>query len=146
MKVKKDELYYFLSDNIGTSAYVGIHGTANRGDIENEYMNMSKEEKAQNIMKIGLINKRNSTLTLTCIFYGILPMLTDNADKRDLISILNNSSYANGYDDGKHQVMVVIAIPVEFIKSNNTKYFGGWIDIQSSKGSSDREYTWMGYR
>ena len=122
MKLKKDELYYFLSDNIGTSAYVGIHGIANRGDIENEYMNMSKEEKAQNIMKIGLINKRAANLTLTCNFYGILPMLTDNADKRELISILNNSSYKNGYDDGKQcQVMVVIALPVEFIKSNNTK-------------------------
>ena len=146
MKVKKDELYYFLSDNIGTSAYVGIHGTAIRGDIENKYMDMTKEEKAQNIMKIGLINKRASNLTLTCNFFGILPALTENANKRKLIPLLNDSSYINSYDKGEQgQVMVVVAIPVEFIKSDNTKYFCGLIDVQSSNGHYDDPFCLSDY-
>ncbi len=146
MRVKKDELYYFLSDNLGTSSYVGIHGTAIRGDIENEYMDMTKEEKAKNIMKIGLINKRGANLTLTCNFFGILPTLTKSTDKRNLIPLLNNSSYINGYDKGEQgQVMVVVAIPVEFIKSDNTRYFCGWIDAQSSNGGYGKAFCLSDY-
>lgn len=146
MRIKKDELYYFLSDNIGTSSYVGIHGTAIRGDIENEYMDMTKEEKAQNIMKIGLINKRATNLTLTCNFFGILPTLIENEDKRKLIPLLNNSSYINAYDKGEQgQVMVVVAIPVEFIKSDNTRYFCGWIDAQSSNGGYAKPFCLSDY-
>lgn len=146
MRIKKDELYYFLSENLGTSSYVGIHGTAIRGDIENEYMNMSKKEKAQNIMKIGLINKRASNLTLTCNFFGILPTLTESADRRQLIPLLNNSSYINGYDKGEQgQVMVVVAIPIEFIKKDNTRYFCGWIDTQSSNGAYGKAFCLSDY-
>ena len=100
--VNKDELYYFLSGKLGTSAYVGIHGTATRGDIENEYTHLSKEDKAKNIMNIGLINARGKNSTLICKFFGILPLLgrSQNLKDRDQIYRLNTMSYKNGYDRG----------------------------------------------
>lgn len=142
-KIKKDELYYFLNEQLGISAYVGIHGTAKCGDIPNEFDQLPKEEKAKNIMNIGLINARKNNLTLTCKFFGLLPLLSQSEDlrKRMKIDDFNRMYYVNGYDNGENgQVMVVAAIPVIFEKSNGNKYFGGWIDNQSSHGHYERPY------
>ena len=141
--INRDELYYFLSERLGMSSYVGIHGTAIRGDVENEYMNLSKEEKAKNIMQIGLINHRMCNLTLTCDFFGILPLLSQSSElkKRHQIHKLNTKSYINGHDHGENgQVMIVVAIPIEFQKSNGQKYFCGWIGNQSSNGHYSDAY------
>ena len=38
------------------------------------------------------------------------------------------------------QVMIVVAIPIEFEKSNGKKYFGGWIGNQSSNSHYTSSY------
>ena len=72
MRIKKDSLFSYFEDLLGSSFYVGLHGIADDSDLKNEYSNLSKEEKARNIISTGLINSRCMSIKSTCKIFGRL--------------------------------------------------------------------------
>lgn len=123
MRIKKDCLFSYFEDLLGSSFYVGLHGIADDSDLKNEYSNLSKEEKARNIISTGLINSRCMSIKSTCKIFGRLS--ETYKDNKSLI--LNFNKYRAYRTEGK-QFIVVVAVPILFMPSDGRMLFGGWMD------------------
>ena len=123
MRIKKDSLFSYFENLLGSSYYVGLHGIADDSDLKNEYSSMSKEEKAKNIVSLGLINSRCLSIKSTCMIFGRL----SETYKNNKNLILNFNKYKAYRTDGK-QYIVVVAVPIMFMPSDGRMLFGGWMD------------------
>ena len=72
MKIKKSNLFSYFEELLGPSFFVGLHGISDNPDFKNEYSDLSKEEKAKNIVSMGLINSRHKSIKSTCRIFGRL--------------------------------------------------------------------------
>ena len=122
MIIKKEEIFDYLESITGDKCYVGLHGIADRSDIQNEYSNLSKIEKAENMLKIGIINARGSSMQATVQFFGNLSAQNDVA----CVQAINNYSFYSF--QSRKEVVMVVAIPIIFNKTDGHAFFGGWID------------------
>lgn len=124
MKIRKKDLFSFFESWLGNSCYIGLHGIADEPDLKNEFSEMSKVEKAENILKLGLINSRKMSIKSTCTIMGILPETYKK--HKDLLEDFNNYTAYN--TPSKEHIIVIIAVPIVFEDSNNRKIFGGWMN------------------
>jgi len=123
MVIKRDELFKFLEELTGDKCYVGLHYIFDDSDIKNEFSHLSKEEKAINIMKMGLINERRASMKSTCQIFGNLSTTYEN-NKNEIIGT-NRFSFTSL--NGKN-VVVVVAVPIVFEDTKGRKLFGGWMN------------------
>jgi len=123
MVIKRDELFKFLEELTGDKCYVGLHYIFDDSDFKNEFSHLSKEEKAINIMKTGLINERMASMKSTCKIFGNLST-TYESNKNEVIGT-NRFSFTslNG-----ENVVVVVAVPIVFEDTKGRKLFGGWMN------------------
>ena len=127
MILKKQNLYSYIQMQLDDSYFVGLHGIADTADIINEYSNYSKIEKAENIMKIGLLNARGSTINLTVRNFGNL-----NETSEEKIYSFNNYGF---YSPSGKETIIVTAIPYFFTHSNGKNIFGGYIEYIPEEAS-----------
>ena len=121
-------IYAFVKSLLPEDCYVELHGIADSSDIANEYSGLPKIEKARNMQKIGIINKRGVTTQLTARNFGNLKESTDEKVGRFV-----NYGF---YSPSGEQVIVVIAIPYFFTHSNGMNIFGGFNEyIPQGEGS-----------
>lgn len=123
MRINRKESFRYFEELLGDNYYVGLHGISNHPDIENEYFKMNKEEKAKNILNIGLLNHRKKSIKSTCRIFGRLSTLY-NKDKK---SILEFNKFLPYRSDNNNYV-IVVAIPIVFEHSDGRKIFGGWMN------------------
>ena len=122
--IKKRELFKYLEERLENDYYVGLHGISDIPDIQNQYANMSKLEKAESIMKIGLMNERHKSIKSTCKIYG---RLSDTYEKyKDQILGMNGYTC---YRTKKEHVIVIVAVPTTFEHSDGRKILGGWMNV-----------------
>lgn len=117
-QVPRFELYHYVKSMLSEDCYVELHGIADSADIANEYSDLSKEGKAQNMIKIGILNKRGVTTQLVARNFGNL-----NEETEEKILRFENYGF---YSPSKEEMVVVVAIPYYFIHSNGMKIFGGY--------------------
>ena len=129
MKLKKSELYNYIKEQLKFDCYVGLHGIADSSDLINEYSDLSKVDKARNIIKCGIINKRGVTIGLTVKNFGNLNSLT-----QEKINYFNNYGF---YSPSGDEVIVVVAIPYYFEDSKGRKLFGGYKESSASSEYAD---------
>ena len=123
MRIKKDSLFSYFENLLGSSYYVGLHGISDDSDIKNEYSSMSKEEKAKSINSIGLINSRCLSIKSTCMIFGRL----SETYKNNKNMILSFNKY-KAYNSSGKELIVVVAIPIMFMHSDGRMLFGGWMN------------------
>ena len=119
--IKKEELFKYFEEISGENYYFALHGIADNADLKNQYSDMSKEEKAQNMLNIGIINARHRTTALTCKIFGNLS--ETYIREKDAIIDFNNYSF---YSKSGNQLIVVLSIPIVFEESTGKKIWGGW--------------------
>lgn len=124
MKIKKRDLFRFFDAYLGKSCYVGLHGIADESDIKNEFSEMNKIEKAENILKIGLINSRKMSIKSTCTIMGVLPETYKKY--KELVEDFNKYTAHN--TPSKQHIIIIVAVPIVFKDSNNRNIFGGWMN------------------
>ena len=130
MKLKRGDLFKYFEERFGNEYYIGFHGISDNPDIKNQYTNMTKTEKAENILKEGLINERQLSIKSTCEIFGRLSD-TYEKDKSVILSMNRFSCYRTE----KQHVVIIVAIPVSFKHSDGRNVFGGWMNPH--QGSSD---------
>lgn len=123
MKIRRDNLFRYFENTLGSSFYVGLHGISDDPDFINEFSNLSNDEKAKNIMRIGLINSRKKSIKSNCRIFGRLSDTYENNKK----IILDFNKFKAYKCDGK-QYIVVVAIPILFLHSDGRVLFGGWMN------------------
>jgi hypothetical protein len=127
MRINKACLFSYFENLLGSSYYVGLHGISDDSDFKNEFSSLSKEDKAKNIMKSGLINSRRLSIKSTCTIFGRL----SETYKTNKSKILDFNKYKAYFSTGKEYV-VVVAIPILFMPSDGRILFGGWMDCDVS--------------
>lgn len=123
MKINKKDIFKYLEERTGSIAYIGLHGISENPDINTNFSNFTTEEKAENILKTGLLNNRQCSISRTCVIYGNLSNTYE--EQKNLIISLNNYS---AYDTQGTQFIVVVAIPIIFECSDKSMIFGGWMN------------------
>lgn len=127
MKIKKSNLFSYFEELLGPSFFVGLHGISDNPDFKNEYSDLSKEEKAKNIVSMGLINSRHKSIKSTCRIFGRL----SETYKKNKRLILDFNKY-RAYNSNGKQYIVVVAVPVVFFPSDGRALFTGWMDCDVS--------------
>lgn len=128
MEIKKNELYIFLRNILGGEYYIGLHGiTAGKTDILNKYSDMTPRDKAENILKTGLINERHMSIKSTCQIFGNLALINDH---KEVISDLCdfNPYYIGNKPENTEEVVVIVSVPITFKDSKGRNIFGGWMN------------------
>lgn len=123
MRIKRQELFKYFEERYGNSCYFGLHGISDNPNIKNQYADMSKMEKARNIIKEGLINERQVSIKSTCCILG---RLSDTYEK-DKNSILTMNQYLCYLTEKQHVIMIV-TVPISFRHSDGREIFGGWMN------------------
>lgn len=135
MKIKRRELFKYFEEKFGNEYYIGFHGISDNPDIKNQYADMTKTKKAENILKEGLINERQISIKSTCQIFG---RLTDTYEKdKSVIYKMNGFSC---YKTEKEHVVVIVAIPVSFKHSDGRNIFGGWMNPNQYYSDDDSPF------
>ena len=135
MKLKRRELFRYFEEIFGNEYYIGFHGISDNPDIKNQYADMKKTEKAENILKEGLINERQISIKSTCKIFG---RLSDAYEKdKSVIWSMNEFSC---YRTAKQHVVIIVAVPVSFKHSDGRNIFGGWMNPNQGYSDDDSPF------
>ena len=118
MTINKNQIYDLIKQLSKNECYIGLHGIADNSDIKNDFSHLSKAEKAQKILELGLKNARGQTISHTVRNFGILENITASDAEN-----INNYSF---YSPSGEETIVVVAIPIFFEDSKGRKIFGGY--------------------